>query len=129
MVRSVFQDRQGHNRDHVVDARGHITKRKNETIHTTTWTMHHQTPQRSTIQHSTSWRFATDAILPRHRESAGGSRQDTHGTPVLITVKRPWVAFPHEHAHATQVTNSSCEQGWRPNSVVAEQEHRASAAC
>ena len=81
-------------------ARGHITKRKDETIHTTTWTMHHQTPRRSTTQHSTSCRSATDAILPGHREHTGGSRQDTHGTPVLITIRRPWVAQPHEHADA-----------------------------
>ena len=85
-------------------ARGHRTKRQEETIHTTTWTTHHQTPQRSTTQHSTSWRSATDATLPGHREHTGGSRQDTHGTPVLTTVRRPWVAQPHEHAHATQVT-------------------------
>ena len=39
-------------------ARGHITKRKDATIHTTTGTMHHQTPQRSTTQHSTSWHSA-----------------------------------------------------------------------
>ena len=32
----------------------------------------------------TSWRSATDAILPGHREHTGGSRQDTHGTPVLL---------------------------------------------
>ena len=76
-----------------------LTKRKDETIHTTTWTTHHQTPRRSTTQHSTSWRSATDAILPGHREHTGGSRQDTHGTPVLTTVRRPWVAQPHEHAH------------------------------
>ena len=95
-------------------------KRKDETIHTTTWTTHHQTPQRSTTQHSTSWRSATDATLPGHREHTGGSRQDTHGTPVLTTVRRPWVAQPHEHAHATQVTDTSCEYGWRPNSLVAE---------
>ena len=86
--------------------RGHKTKRKDETIHTTTWTTHHQTPQRSTTQHSTSWRSATDAILPGNREHTGGSRQDTHGTPVLITIRRPWVAQPHEHAHATEVTDT-----------------------
>ena len=28
------------------------------------------------------------------------------------------MAQPHEHAHATQVTDTSCEQGWRPNSLV-----------
>ena len=55
-------------------ARGHITKRKDETFHTTTLTTHHQTPQRSTTQHSTSWRSATDAILLGHREHTGGSR-------------------------------------------------------
>ena len=87
-------------------ARGHITKRKDETMHTTTWTTHHQTPRRSTTQHSASWRSATDAILPGHRENTGGSRQDTHGTPVLTTVRRPWVAQPHEHVHATQVTDT-----------------------
>ena len=43
-------------------------KRKDETIHTTTWTTHQQTPQRSTTQHSTSWRSATVATLPGHRE-------------------------------------------------------------
>ena len=94
-----------------VAARGHKTKRKDETIHTTTWTMHHQTPQRSTTQHSTSWRSATDAILPGHREHTGGSRQDTHGTPVLLTIRRPWVAQLHEHAYATQVTDTGCEGG------------------
>ena len=87
-------------------ARGPITKRKDETIHTTTGTTHPQTPRRSTTQHSTSWRSANDAILPGHREHTGGSRQDTHGTPVLITIWRPWVAQPHEHAHATQVTDT-----------------------
>ena len=29
------------------------------------------------------------------------------------------MAQPHEHAHATQVTDTSCEYGWRPNSLVA----------
>ena len=38
-----------------------------------TWTTHHQTPQRSTTQHSRSWRCATDAILFGHREYTGGS--------------------------------------------------------
>ena len=84
------------------DARGHITKREDETIHTTTWTTHHQTPRRNTTQHSTSWRSAADAILLGHREITGGSRQDTHGTPVLITIRRPWVAQPQEHAQATR---------------------------
>ena len=96
-------------------ARGHTTKRKDETIHTTTWTTHHQTPRRSTTQHSTSWRSATDAILPGHREHTGGSRQDTHGTPVLITIRRPWVAQPHEHAHAQatrDARHTHCEQPW-----------------
>ena len=108
-------------------ARGHTTKRNDETIHTTTWMTHHKTPQRSTTQHSTSWRSATDATLPGHREHTGGSRQDTHGTPVLTTVRRPWVAQPHEHAHTTQVTDTSCEYGWlrskgaRHRGMVAEQ--------
>ena len=66
----------------------------------TVYATHHNTPRRSTTQHSTSWRSATDAILPGHREHTGGSRQDTHGTPVLTTVRRPWVAQPHEHARA-----------------------------
>ena len=74
-------------------SRGHRTIREDETIHTRMWTTHHQTPQRSTTQHSTSWRSAIDAILPGHREHTGGSRQDTHGTPVLITIRRPWVAL------------------------------------
>ena len=102
-------------------ARGHMTKRKDETIHATTWTTHHQTPRRSTTQHSASCRSATDAILLGHREHTGGSRQDTHGTPVLITIRRPWVAQPHEHAHATPVTDTTCEQGWR----IMGAEHRS----
>ena len=111
------------------DARGHLTKRKDETIHTTTWTMHHQTPQRSTTQHSTSWRSATDAILPGHREHTGGSRQDTHGTPVLITIRRLWVAQPHEHTHATQVTDTSCRVATKqPGSGVRVQSTRSMAA-
>ena len=92
-------------------ARGHITKRKDETIHTTTWT---RTPRRSTVQHSTSWRSATDAILLGHREHTGRSRQDTHGTPVLITIKRPWwlnfTSTRTRKRHATLVTH--CEQKW-----------------
>ena len=68
----------------------------------------HNTPRRSTTQHSTSWRSATDAILPGHREHTGGSRQDTHGTPVLTTVRRPWVAQPHEHARA-DARDTQCE--------------------
>ena len=107
------EDGQGHSRNHVEEGcERDSKKRKDETIHPTTWTTHHQTPQRSTTQHSTSWRSATDATLPGHREHTGGSRQDTHGTPVLTTVRRPWVAQPHEHAHATQVTDTSCEYGW-----------------
>ena len=79
-------------------------------------TRHHNAAQLSTARVGA----ATDDILPGHREHTGGSRQDTHGTPVLTTVRRLWVAQPHEHAHATQVTDTSCEQGWRPNSLVAE---------
>ena len=30
---------------------------------------------------------------------------------------RPWVAQPHEHAHATQVTDTSVEHGWRPHKL------------
>ena len=58
-------------------ARGPKTKRKDKTIHTTTWMTHHQTPRRNTTQHGTSWRSATDAILLGHREHTGGSQQDT----------------------------------------------------
>ena len=97
-----------------------------------------------TDQHSTSWRSATDAILPGHREHTGGSRQDTHGTPVLTSVRRPWVAQPRPRAHAsdtrrkrhavraartlftrTWLWNKGGEHrdGWQPNSLVAEQAH------
>ena len=74
----------------------------------TVYATHHNTPRRSTTQHSTSWRSATDTILPGHREHTGGSRQDTHGTPVLTTVRRPWVAQPHEHARA-DARDTQCE--------------------
>ena len=74
-------------------ARGHSTKRTDGIFH--------RPCTRRTTQHSTSWRSATDAVLPGHREHTGGSRQDTHGTPVLTTVRRPWVAQPHEHARAS----------------------------
>ena len=81
-------------------ARGHSTKRTGGIFHRPCMATHHNTPRRSTTQHSTSWRSATDAILLGHREHTGGSRQDTHGTPVLTTVRRPWVAQLHEHARA-----------------------------
>ena len=102
-------------------ARGHITKRKDETIHTTTWTTHHQTPRRSTTQHSTSWRSATDAILPAHREQTGGSRQDTHGT-TRADYDQEAVGGSTSRARARDISHrhTSCEHVWRPNSLAVE---------
>ena len=82
-------------------------------------------PPDTTTQHNSAQHELALCILLGHREHTGGSRQDTHGTPVLTAVRRPWVAQPREHAHATQVTDTSCEHGWRPNSLVAEQGCRA----
>ena len=41
----------------------------------------------------TSWRSAITS--PWMRPHTGGSRQDTHGTPVPIMMERPWVAHSH----------------------------------
>ena len=100
-------------------ARGHITKRKDKTIHTTTWTTHHQTPQRSTIQHSRSWRSATDAILLGHREH---TRWVPAGHPryTRADYDQEAVGGSISRARDTSHRHTSCEQGWRPNSLVAE---------
>ena len=54
---------------------------------------------------------------------------NTHGTPVLTSVRRPWVAQPRPHAHANDtrretrsVNNKGAEHrdGGRPKRLVAE---------
>ena len=56
----------------------------------------------------------TECHLPREegdreqeeeRERETESSWTRHG-PVLTSVRRPWVAQPHVHAHATQVTDT-----------------------
>ena len=64
-----------------------------------------------TNKHSTSWRF--DLVSPSRLDHPSGSRQDTH-VHWGRHDGRPWVAQPHEHAHAAQVTDTSVEHGWRP---------------
>ena len=83
-------------------ARGHMTKRM-------TW----QTPQtrHNSAQHElalcdrchAAWASGAHGWVP------AGHPRHTHGTPVLITIRKPWVAQPHEHAHAIQVTDTSCQ--------------------
>ena len=60
---------------------------------------------------------------------------NTHGTPVLTSVRRPWVAQPRPRAHASDTrretrsaSNNGGEHrdGWRPNSLVAEHRCRSS---
>ena len=78
-----------------------------------------------TDQHGTSWR--SDVPPPcLGGASHGWVPVNTHGTPVLTSVRRPWVAQPRPRAHAsdtrreTRSANSKCadhpnmivEQGW-----------------
>ena len=132
MVRSVSQDRQGHSRDHVEEDTEQNVRTRQSTRRRGRW-MHHQTPQRSTTQHSKSVRSATDATLPGDLEPTGGSRQDTHGTPVLITIRRPWLNFTStrtRHKSQTQAVSKGGDQTawWRSKStdhphMVAEHPH------
>ena len=73
-----------------------------------------------TDQHGTSWR--SDVPPPcLGGASHGWVPVNTHGTPVLTSVRRPWVAQPRPHARAgdTQTSGTMSEQhGWRPNSLV-----------
>ena len=52
----------------------------------------HSTPPRDSATDRTSWR--SDVSSPWMRRHTGGSRQDTHGTPVPSLLGRPWVAHP-----------------------------------
>ena len=76
-----------------------------------------------TDQHGTSWR--SDVPPP----CLGGAPHgwvpvNTHGTPVLTSVRRPWVAQPRSRAHAsdtrreTRSANSKCAD--HPNMIVAQ---------
>ena len=58
------------------------------------------TPLDSTTRLSTvrtSWR--SDVSSPWMRRHTGGSRQDTHGTPVPSLLGRPWVAHHDRDRH------------------------------
>ena len=80
-------------------------------------TRHHNAAQLSTA------RVGALRQMP-HCLGIGSTRVGPGRTPTvhpLMTIRWPWVAQPHEHAHATQVTDTSCKQGCRPNSLVAEQ--------
>ena len=82
------------------DARGHRTKGRDNPHDDVDDAPPDTTTQHNSAQHELP-------LCDRCHTAWGGSRQDTHGTPVLTTVRRPWVAQPHEHAHATQVTDTS----------------------
>ena len=104
--------------------REHSTKRNGSTFHRTVY----DAPQH-TDQHSTSWR--SDVPPPcLDGASHGWVPVNTHGTPVLTSVRRPWVAQPRPRAHASETrrktrsaSNNGAEHrdGWRPNSLEAEQ--------
>ena len=71
-----------------------------------------------TDQHGTSW--LSDGPPPcLNKASHGWVPVNTHGTPVLTSVRRPWVAQPRPHTRAddTQTSGTKCEQqGCRPRS-------------
>ena len=115
----VSQDRQGHSRDHVEEGcertqyKNVLTAYSTDRVRDAPQT-HHDAAQLSTA------RVGVLRPMPYCLgigSTTGGSRQDTHGTPALTTVRRPWVAQPHEHArakrtrHAVQNTNGAEHRG------------------
>ena len=87
------KDRQGHSRSHVEEGcEREPNKRKDGTFHDDVY----DAPPH-TNKHSTSWRF--DLVSPWRLDHPSGSRQGRYDA-------RPWVAQPHEHAHAAQVTDT-----------------------
>ena len=84
-------------------ARGHTRKRTDGTYqrgNATPCTTHHYTP--TSTARAGALMFHHPAWVEHH---TGGSRS---------------TRLNHDHAHATQVTDTSCEHGWRPNSLVAK---------
>ena len=65
----------------------------------------------------------TSSWMWRH---TGGSRQDTHGTPVSSAVQRPWVAQPLTQ-HSTRAHEAQFSDGRRPNNRSGETTTRATA--
>ena len=84
---------------------------------------------RQTNRHSTSWR--SDVPPPcLGGASHGCVPVNTHGTPVLIQVRRPWVAQPRPRTRAgdTQTSGMKCEKkGCRPPSHGSGAELRTAA--
>ena len=106
------EDRQGHSRDHVEEVfERKPNKRKDGTFHrdnTTPCTTHHYTPTSTARVGALISSRPGDWITP-----VGPGR-----TPTVRWGRydgRPWVAQPHVHAHATKVTDTSVEHGWRPH--------------
>ena len=118
--------------------REHSAKRNGSTFSQTL----HDAPLH-TDQHSTSWRLD---VPPPYLGGAshGWVPVNTHGTPVLTSVRRLWVVQPRPHAHAsdtrrkTHRANTKCadhpnmiveqgvfehRDGWRLNSLAAEHVH------
>ena len=92
-------------------------KRKDGTFHrgnATPCTMHHYTS--TSTARAGALMFHHPAWVEHH---TGGSRSTTHGTPVLTSVRRLWVAQPRPRARAgdTQTSGTKCaQQGCRsPN--------------
>ena len=83
-------------------------KRKGVTFHRDVYG-----PPRHTNKHSTSWRF--DLVSPWRLDHSSGVLAGHPRNTLGRYDGRPWVAQPHEHVHATQVTDTSVEHGWRPH--------------
>ena len=119
VVRGSSEDRLGHSRNHVEGCARKRNKRKDTTFHDDLFDA-----PRQTDKHSTSWR--SDVPPP----CLGGSPVNTHGTPVLSSVRRPWVAQPRPRAGAgdTQASSTRCgQQGRRPPSHGSGAELRTTA--
>ena len=104
VVQGFTEDRPGHSSDHVVECEREPNKRKDGTFHDDVYSapLH-------TNKHSTTGCFDLETRSPQWVPS---------GHPPYIgavTTEGRGVAQPHEHAHATQVTDRSVEHGWRPH--------------
>ena len=77
-------------------------------LSTTTCTTHHYTSTSTARVGALIWSHLGDWITP----VGPGSTPTVHWGRFD---GRPWVAQPHEHAHATQVTDTCVEHGWRPH--------------
>ena len=78
---------------------------------------------RQTDKHGTSWR--SDVPPPcLGGASHGWVPVNTHGTPVLTSVRRPWVAQPRPRAHASdtrrETRSANSKYADHPNMIVAQ---------